>query len=328
MKKFVLSILLVAVVVATGCRSTLPSWNEGEAKSQLKELVKGATCKRSPSYIPPEQRVAVFDLDGTLYSESYPVFFCFALYAHRVLEDPAYKPTEEEVAVAKEALATGKTPPLSDKDWVSTVFAGMKREEIREYVKRFVEEDQPGYTGLKRRDAFFKPMREVVKYLVDNGFKVFVVSGTDREITRGLAEIIGVPMWQVVGTDNVLVFSKQKDETYMQHIWERDEEVLQSEKRTDINLQMKKVEAIINEIGVRPVIAFGNAMTDASMLNYAAFGKGGRAFVLIPDDMEREYGNAAEAEKLRAACKTYGWIPVSMKDDWATIYGSDVKKQK
>ena len=89
-----------------------------------------------------------------------------------------------------------------------------------------------------------------------------------------------------------------------------------------------KVENIINEIGIRPVIAFGNAMTDASMLNYAAFGKGGRAFVLIPDDLKREYGNVAEAEKLRAACKTYGWIPVSMKDDWTTIYGESVKKQK
>jgi phosphoserine phosphatase len=319
----------VSLIMLTGCkRAALLSWREGAAKSQLIELVESTTNKKSADYLPAEQRVAVFDLDGTLYSESYPVFFCFALYAHRVLNDPSYKATEEETAVAKEALATGKTPPLSDKDWVSTVFAGMKREELREYVEKFIEEDQPGYTGLKRRDAFFKPMREVVEYLVANEFKVFVVSGTDREITRGLAAVIGVPAYQVIGTDNVLVFSKQKDETYMQHIWDREEEVIQSEKRKDINLQMKKVESIINEIGIRPVIAFGNAMTDASMLNYAAFRKGGRAFVLIPDDMEREYGNEAEAEKLRAACKTYGWVPVSMKDDWLTIYGIEVKKQK
>ena len=96
------------------------------------------------------------------------------------------------------------------------------------------------------------------------------------------------------------------------------------------NLQMNKVTIITREIGVQPVLAFGNSLTDASMLNYAIHGNKYKAlgFMLLCDDLEREYGNAAKAEKMRNDCAQNGWIPVSMRDDWKTIYGENVMKKQ
>ena len=93
---------------------------------------------------------------------------------------------------------------------------------------------------------------------------------------------------------------------------------------------MNKVSAIAREIGVQPVLAFGNTLSDASMLNYTISGNRYRAlgFMLLCDDLEREYGNAAKADKMRRDCRENGWIPVSMRDDWKTIYGQNVTKRK
>ena len=95
-------------------------------------------------------------------------------------------------------------------------------------------------------------------------------------------------------------------------------------------LQMNKVSAIVREIGFQPVLAFGNTLSDASMLNYTINGNRYRAlgFMLLCDDLEREYGNMEKAEKMRRDCKRYGWIPVSMRDDWKTIYGDGVRIRK
>ena len=95
------------------------------------------------------------------------------------------------------------------------------------------------------------------------------------------------------------------------------------------NLQMNKVSIIAREIGVQPVLAFGNSMTDASMVNYTIHGNRHKAlgFMLLCDDLVREYGNEAKADKMRRACKENGWIPVSMRDDWKTIYGQGVIKK-
>ena len=89
------------------------------------------------------------------------------------------------------------------------------------------------------------------------------------------------------------------------------------------NLQMNKVTLIARQIGAKPVLAFGNSMTDASMLNYTIHGNRYRAlgFMVCCDDLEREYGNAAKADRMRDACRKNGWIPISMRDDWKTIYG-------
>ena len=96
------------------------------------------------------------------------------------------------------------------------------------------------------------------------------------------------------------------------------------------NLQMNKVPAIVREIGVQPVLAFGNSFSDASMLNYTLSRNPHKAlgFMLLCDDTEREYGNLAKARKVREACGPNGWIPVSMKDDWTTIYGDGVKRKE
>ena len=101
------------------------------------------------------------------------------------------------------------------------------------------------------------------------------------------------------------------------------------EKNLIKNLQMNKVTTIVQEIGVQPVLAFGNSSSDASMLNYTIYNNSYKAlaFMLMCDDLKREYGNEQKAEKMREGCEKYGWICVSMRDDWKTIYGDHVKRR-
>ena len=324
---------LLGIVFMTGCVSRpLALWNDSApAKIALIRYVKTVTSKSSASYIPVEKRVAVFDLDGTLFLETDPTYFDWLLFEHRVLEDSSFKPTEEQLAAAK-AAREGKFPKL-DKNrerMVSEAYRGLTVEEFDAFVRKFMEETQPGFIGLKRGDAFYKPMVEVVDYLVKNGFAVYVISGTDRLTVRPLADKLHLPPHQVIGSDSTIVASGQGEKDGLEYTFSKGDALVLGGKNLVKNLQMNKVAAIAREIGVQPVLAFGNALSDASMVNYAIHGNKYKAlgFMLLCDDTEREYGNPAKAEKMRRDCEVNGWIPVSMRNDWKTIYGNDVVKKK
>ncbi len=203
-------------------------------------------------------------------------------------------------------------------------------EEFDAFIRKFMQETQPGFIGLKRGDAFYKPMVEVVDYLVKNGFAVYVISGTDRLTVRPLADKLHLPPHQVIGSDSTIVASGQGEKDGLEYTFSKGDALVLGGKNLVKNLQMNKVAAIAREIGVQPVLAFGNALSDASMVNYAIHGNKYKAlgFMLLCDDTEREYGNPAKAEKMRRDCEVNGWIPVSMHDDWKTIYGDGVVKKQ
>ncbi|MBP5640193.1 MAG: haloacid dehalogenase-like hydrolase [Victivallales bacterium] len=325
--------ILCGVVLLTGCVSKpLALWNDtAPAKNALIEYVQDVTSKRSPNYIPVDRRVAVFDLDGTLFLETDPTYFDWLLFEHRVLEDTNYKPTEEQLSAAK-AAREGKFPKL-DKNrerMVSEAYRGLTLEEFDSFIRQFMEEQQPGFIGLKRGDAFYKPMVEVVDYLVKNGFSVYVISGTDRLTVRPLADKLHLPPCQVIGSDSTIIASGQGEKDGLEYTFGEKDTLVLGGKNLVKNLQMNKVAAIAREIGVQPVLAFGNALSDASMVNYAIYGNKYKALgiMLLCDDTEREYGNPAKAEKMRRDCESNGWIPVSMRNDWKTIYGDDVIKKQ
>ena len=332
LKKHILAILLIGTVFLTGCVSPLSQWNDSApAKRALVEYVRIVTKKNSPNYIPAENRIAVFDLDGTLLLETAPTYFDWSLFEHRVLEDPSYKATDEQLAAAQ-ASRNGKFPKLDNarERMVSEAYKGMTLKEFDAFIRKFMEEPQPGFIGMKRGDAFYKPMVEVVDYLVKNGFTVYVISGTDRLTVRPLADKLHLPPWQVIGSDSTIVASGQGEKDGLDYTFGKEDTLLLGGKNLVKNLQMNKVTIIAREIGVQPVLAFGNSLTDASMLNYAIHGNKYKAlgFMLLCDDLEREYGNAAKAEKMRDDCAKNGWIPVSMRDDWKTIYGENVMKKQ
>ena len=146
---------------------------------------------------------------------------------------------------------------------------------------------------------------------------------------RPLTEVLRLPAAQIIGSDGTVAAFGQNGKDGLDYVFVNGDVLLLGGTNLVKNLQMNKVESIIDEIGEHPVLAFGNSMTDASMMNYALSNPTYKsmAFMLMCDDLEREYGNLKKAETvLKDGCNKYGWIPVSMKNDWKTIYGENVKK--
>ena len=327
-----LLICLPAVVLLAGCaHEPLSLWNgRAPAKSALIDYVEAVTKKGSPDYIPVEHRIAVFDFDGTLFLETDPTYFDWQLFEHRVLEDPAYKATDEQLTAAR-ASRKGKFPPLNkDRErMVAEAYRGMTLDEFYAFVGKFMTTDQPGFNGLKRGDAYYRPMLEVIEFLRRNGFTIYVISGTERYTMRPLTAVLRLPPAQIIGSDNTLVASGQGGKDGLEYVFVKGDRVLLGGANIVKNLQMNKVSIIMREIGIQPVLAFGNTMSDASMLNYAISGNKYKAlgFMLLCDDLVREYGNMKKADAMRRNCRKYGWIPVSMRDDWKTIYGDGVTRK-
>ena len=330
--------LMPLMLLTSGCahvqRNDLSLWNKtAPAKQALVSYVKAVTNPASPDFIPVENRVAVFDLDGTLILETDPTYFDWALFEHRVLDDSNYKATEEQLAAARASREQGVFPPLDAKreKMVSEAYRGMTLMEFYDFVRAFMEENQPGFIGMKRGDIFYRPMLEVVEYLVKNQFTVYICSGTDRLTVRPLIEknMPYISNRQILGSDSTLVANHQNNTDGLSYLFKKGDELVLGGQNLVKNLQMNKVTLIAREVGVQPVLAFGNTFSDASMVNYTINGNKYKAlgFMLMCDDLEREYGNLKKAEKMREDCDTYGWICVSMRDDWKTIYGKHIKRR-
>lgn len=336
---FLFTFVLVALTgLLTGCahvqKDNLSLWTDtAPAKQALVSYMQTVTDPKSPDFIPVQDRIAIFDLDGTLMLETDPTYFDWLLFEHRVLDDPNYQATQEQIDAARASREQGIFPELSAKRerMVSEAYKGMTLEEFYSFVRAFMEEEQPGFTGMKRGEIFYKPMVEVVAFLLKNGFSVYISSGTDRLTVRPLVakNLPEIPFHQVLGSDSTMVATGQQDKDALSYIFEADDQVVLGGQNLVKNLQMNKVSGMVREIGVRPVLAFGNSITDASMINYVINGNKYKAlgFMLCCDDLVREYGNLKKAQKMRDASAKYGWIPVSMRDDWKTIYGEQVKRR-
>ncbi len=315
----------------------LSLWTDGaRAKTELISFMEAITDQNSPDYIPPERRIAVFDMDGTLCCETDPIYFDHMLFMHRVLDDPTYTASDEELEVADrifDFINTGKYPEGMDNDHgrgVASSFAGMKLKDFDAYVKAYRDTPALGYEGMTKGEAFYKPMVQIVDYLNANDFKVYIVSGTDRFIVRGLCDgTLDLPMNQLIGSDERLAATNQGDEDGLEYTYQADDELILAGDFVIKNLKMNKVAVIEQEIGQQPVLSFGNSSGDFAMAQFVTTGNPYRslAFQLCCDDTERENGNPEKAEKMRQSCEEKGWIPVSMKNDWKTIYGDNVKKK-
>ena len=265
------------------------------------------------------------------------------MYVYRVLEDPAYKDkaTQAQIEVANKILQvneTGIVPQGLDVEHqiaYMEVFAGMTISEYTDYVHKFFQQPAPGYNGMKRGEAFYKPMLEVIKYLQANQFTVYIVSGTDRlQVRAGIAGFIDIPERQVIGSDGTIV-AKGQDKTdnlnadNLNYLYKTDDVLIRGGGFIVKNLKMNKVAVIAQEIGKQPVLSFGNSTGDSSMAQYVISNNPypSKAFMLLADDLVRENGNQAKADKMSKLCQENGWIPISMKNDWTTIYGDGVTRK-
>lgn len=321
--------------------SILKFWYEDSyARNQLVAFIQAITDENGPDYIPVEARIAVFDFDGTLFCETDLDYFDHLLLAYRVLEDAEYSAlaSDFEKEVANKIVTQSQTSsPVGGLDMdhgiaLSSAFKGMTVQEFDAYIQEFKKTPMPHYTGMNRGDGFYLPMLQVIEYLQANDFLVYVVSGSDRFMVRAIfnGSPVDLPPRQIIGSDMRTMATNQGDEEGLKYTFVSGDEVLLSGDFVIKDLKMNKVSVIVQEIGQQPVLSFGNSTGDAAMANYVISDNPYRslAFMLCCDDTEREHGNPKKADEMYELCNANNWVPISMKNDWTTIYGDGVTYNK
>ena len=311
-------------------------WNkEAPALKALIEFVETVTDESSPDFIPPADRIATFDMDGTLCGELYPTYLEYYLLERRIFCDPSYTPDEEMLEFGRMLRdhALDKSFPdgmdVLHGEHAAKAYAGMTLNEFADFVTNQLVREVDGFEGMTYANTFYTPMVEVVEYLEDNDFKVYVCSGSDRYICRTFIEgVLDIPFEQIIGMDVDVEATNEDGADGLKYVDTSEDTILRTDRMLIKNLKMNKVKAIVKEIGRQPVLSFGNSSGDVSMHNYTIFNNRYKsaAFMLIADDEERDYGNTEKTQSLRQKWEESGYHVISMKDDFRTIYGDDVKK--
>lgn len=311
-------------------------WNpEAPALLELIDYVEDVTDEDSDNFIPAADRIAVFDMDGTVYGELFPTYLEYYMLAWRILKDPSIEPDEEMLEVGRElrdcALdkSFSEDMPIKHAIQAARAYAGLTQDEFSDFVTQILIRDVDGFEGMTYGEAFYQPIIEVVEYLQENDFKVYIVSGSDRAICRTLIEgAMDIPYENIVGMDVAYEATGQGDTDGLDYVFSPEDEVIRTDKLLIKNLKMNKVCQIVRDIGHQPVLSFGNSSGDVSMHNYTISNNKYRAeaFMLIADDEERDYGNTEKVQPLKEQWEQSGYHVISMKDDFKTIYGEDVVK--
>ena len=324
------AVLLAAVAfISTGAHAAdpLPSWNDGPAKQSIITFVEKVTKSGSDTFVPVPERIAVFDNDGTLWSEQpVPVQFYFVADRVKALgsQHPEWKTQEPFASILKgdlkAALARGDHGLM---ELFMATHTGMTTDEFAQLVKDWIATAKHPHTGKRFLDMTYQPMLEVLAYLRANGFKNFIVSGGGIEFMRPWAEAAyGISPEQVVGSSMKTKFELRDGKAVLVRLPQLNFNDDKGDKPVGIN----------QHIGRRPIAAFGNSVGDQQMLEYAQSGSGARFELLVlHDDAAREFGYGPArglpvvkygyfTPALEDHAKKDGWTVVSMKDDWKTVF--------
>jgi len=311
-------------------------WNADSASlAELTSFVEAATDEGGDGYIPPEDRIVTFDMDGTLLSETVPASFIDTSFMHYVHDDSDPSRFSDEVRQVADGAWAKLEEGDSDASYEMTMdvwaqaYAGMTVDELRSYTDSRTQLDAEGFSGMTYKESFYKPMLQVIEYLQANDFTVYVVTGTERTMAQELTKgVLNVPTTNVMGSDVQIVATGQGDASGDGYQLASDDQIVLGGAAIKQLKQLNKVTTIVNEIGKQPVLAFGNTAGDQSMLDYAITNNAypAKAFFVLNDDTERDYGNADEAATKTQLASDHGWVAISMADDFATIYGEGVTK--
>lgn len=343
MMKRISSLLLVLFLLCTAASALADSqpallseyWTEDSAAAEsLNAYLLAVTDEASPDYIPVADRIAVFDLDGTLMCETYPFCFEYMVFADYALNSGSDTITDEVKAVAQEILdaAGGEKPSgMSTRQATAGAIAyqGMTMEELAEMVRAFKDSQAMGFSGLKRGDAYYKPMLELFDKLLENDFTVYIVTATERNIVREVIRgTLNIPPAQVIGTEYGYIATSQGDEADTDYTFQPADQIVFDGNYYGENAKTSKVDAIVREIGQQPVLAFGNSSGDLAMEIYTISNNPYRsaAYMVVADDGEREYGDFDGTADKKASYEGMGIGVISMRDDFATIYGEGVER--
>ncbi len=330
----VLTVFFVFSAYPAGAEeAAVAGWKaDSPALASLLAFVSDITDESSPAYVPPEKRIVLFDSDGTLIGERYPNYLDQCMLVYRLLHDETSVSNPDDAAFAREMEAAFlhheplPESPRSTAQMAAEAFAGFTVEEYQAYVREFLRQPVPGFKGMTYGERFFVPMTELVMYLAERDFRVYICSGTERLLLRELiGEKLGkwIPPCQVIGSVFSLTATGQGDTAGRSYNYTADDQVLLEGNMTFKNLKMNKIVSIVNEIGVPPILVFGNSSGDFAMGQYA-LQHGGRAYMLLCDDTVRDYGDTEEAAAFAAECEALGFETVSMKNEFETIYAENI----
>ena len=313
--------------------TALSLWNDGTvAKKSLIDYVSAVTTEGSDDYIPVKDRIAVFDMDGTLACETYYTYYDTMMFIEYCLHDHPERVSDE----LKEVAASIKPGYLADETLArnfAKAYAGMTVEEFYNYVVEFGQKKTASFENMRYIDNFYLPMVELVKYLYENGFEIWVISGTERTTTRAIVANSPIKEYvspeHVIGTDFEVKQKGHEDEpSNMDFKYENGDELVLTGGFIQKNLNGNKSIYVEREIGKRPVLAFGNSGSDTSMMNYAIDSRNpykAQAYMIVADDDVREWGTQDwEAKSADYAAK--GYVPISMKTDFAEIYPEGITR--
>lgn len=310
-------------------------WTEDSAAAEsLNAYLLAVTDEASPDYIPVPDRVAVFDLDGTLMCETYPFCFEYMVFADYALNSGSDTVTDAVKAVAQEILdaAGGEKPSgMSARQAAAgaVAYRGMTMKELADMVRAFKDSEAMGFSGMKRGDAYYQPMVELFDKLLRNDFTVYIVTATERNIVREVIRgTLNIPPSHVIGTEYGYTATSQGETADADYTFQPADQIVFDGNYYGENAKTSKVDAIVREIGQQPVLAFGNSSGDLAMEIYTISNNPYRsaAYMVVADDEEREYGSADDAAEKKASYESMGIGVISMRDDFATIYGDGVEK--
>ena len=331
--------MLLSVLSVSGCgknssKALSQYWAaDAEAAKSLRDYVAAVTNEKdAENYIPKEDRIAVFDMDGTLTCETFYTYYDTMMFINFCLEDHPEKVSEELKAAARE-IKPGYTAGEELARNFAKAYAGMTVQELYDYAVEFGRKNTDSFNNMRYIDGFYLPMVEVVRYLHDNGFEIYVVSGTERTTTRAIVDNSPiseyVPSNHVIGTEfEVKVKGNEDVSSNMDYKYADGDELVFTGGFIQKNLNANKTIWIEREIGKMPVLAFGNSGSDTSMMNYALDDRNpyqSRAYMVVADDNVREWGSQDWNEK-SAQYREQGYVPISMKNDFLKIYPDTVTR--
>lgn len=334
----VLFLSTTSLFLVSSCSSNNPYksydfkyWNNCKALTEITDYVKDVTNPSSENFVPINDRIVTFDMDGTLFGERSPIYIEWMFYQeyfdnyfegdkdHQITYNTnginrtiSLRETYNEI----EKFAKGNEDPYLEMDEAhcgAYLFSNITIQKYIEDVKNYLNKDSEYFNNLKLKDMFYLPMKEIVSFLQLNNFTTYICSGTDRFMCRTIAcEVLNIPVNHVIGMDVSL---------YM----DENHQMTRGDKLIYKNVKAVKSELITQEIGKKPILSFGNSSGDIEMHRLAIKGNNykAKAFMLVADDMVRERGyTPSEIEK---RTKNWGEFElISMKDNWKTIYGDNV----
>jgi phosphoglycolate phosphatase-like HAD superfamily hydrolase len=301
----------------------LPSWNDGAAKKGILEFVRATTDKVGKQYVPPAERIASFDQDGTLWVE-HPMYtqiaFCFARVPAVVAQKPELKNVEPFKTVLtgnREAIAKLSTKELEQV--LILTLSGVTVEQFIVDAKAWLANARHPRWNRPYTELVYQPMLEVLSLFRAAGYQTYIVTGGGQDFVRAYAEpVYGIPPEQVVGSAGDTTFGYADDG---RAILTKDPKLLLNDNFAG------KPQSIHLMIGQRPHAAFGNSTGDQQMLEYTEAGNGARLMMLVRhDDAKREYAYGADtkvgtfSDALLAEANERKWTVISMKDDWRRVF--------